>query len=82
LVNSLARPGGNTTGFTAFETRHRREMAGTGDAGGRVSQSGDAMASKRKGRKRTTSMSGLATILLREKTVPFDTPQSQKNSES
>src|SRR3981189_2329092 len=38
------------------------------------------MPSKRKGRKRTTSMSGsgLATTLIRDKIVPFDTPQSKK----
>ena len=35
------------------------------------------MPSKRKGRKRTTSMSGLATTLLRDKIAPFDTPESQ-----
>ena len=48
LVESLARPGGNTTGFTTLRIRHRREMAGTAqrdrarrDAGGGASGSYD-----------------------------------------
>ena len=32
FVDSLARPGGNVTGFTNFRIRHGREMAGTAQA--------------------------------------------------
>ena len=37
FVESLARPGGNATGFTAFRIRHQRQMAGVaqGDRAGR-----------------------------------------------
>ena len=33
FVENLARPGGNATGFMAFEIQHQREMAGTAQAG-------------------------------------------------
>ena len=33
FVESLARPGGNTTGFTQFEYQHERKMVGVAEAG-------------------------------------------------
>ena len=32
IVKSLARPGGNATGFTNFAIRHRRKLVGTAQA--------------------------------------------------
>ena len=42
FVDSLARPGGNATGFTQFRIQHQREMAGTAqrDRAGRDARGG------------------------------------------